>query len=88
MPLRVYQSNVISSGAKMPFCASASAIMLATVLRYGMGSWRSASTNSTLIPCACALPQRRSSASTTSLPLTQGRSFPLKTTRRRFAGVK
>src|SRR5690348_14059788 len=62
MPFFRYHSKVTSSGAKIPFCASASAIMLATVFRYGMGSWRAASTNSTLMPCACAFPHRRSRA--------------------------
>ena len=38
MPRAAYQASVTASRAKMPFCASASAIMLATVLRNGIGS--------------------------------------------------
>ena len=72
----------------MPFCASASAIMLAIVLRYGMGSCLFTSTNSTPMPCDCAAPQRASSASTMSLPLTHGWSRPVMRTRRCRASVK
>ena len=62
----------MSSGAKMPFSASASAIMFAIVLRYAIGSCVFASTSSTDMPCDCFAPQRRSSSRTMSLPLTHG----------------
>ena len=78
----------MSSGAKMPFSASASAIMFAIVLRYAIGSCRFASTSSTDMPCDCFAPHRRSSSRTMSLPLTQGCSSPSNTTRRAFASVK
>src|SRR5436190_1536639 len=70
------------SGAKMPFSASASAIMFAIVLRYAIGNWLFASTSSTDMPCDCFGPQRRSSSRTMSLPLTQDWSVPPNTTRR------
>ena len=38
MPLARYHANVMSSGAKIPFSASASAIMFAMVLRYAIRS--------------------------------------------------
>ena len=88
MPLARYQANVVSSGAKMPFSVSASAIMLAMVLRKVIGSWRFASTSSTDMPCDCLAPQRRSSSSTMSLPVTHSRSRPVKRTRRCLAIVK
>ena len=88
MPFARYHASVISSGAKMPFSASASAIMLAMVLRYTIGSCRPRSTNSTDMPCDCFAPQRRSSSSTMSLPLTHGCSRPVNTTRRARASVK
>ena len=72
----------------MPFMASPSAIMLAMVLRKAIGSWRFASTSSTDMPCDCRGPQRLSSASTMSLPLTHGWSSPEKTTRRWRATVR
>ena len=81
-PSRDTTSYVMSSGAKMPFSASASAIMLAIVLRYAIGSCRSASTSSTDIPCDCFAPHRRSSSRTMSLPLTQGCRRPRNITRR------
>ena len=62
----------------MPLSASASAIMLAIVLRNAIGSCWSASTSSTDIPCDCFAPQRRSSSRTMSLPVTQGLSLPRK----------
>ncbi len=78
----------MSSGAKMPLSASASAIMLAIVLRNAIGSCWSASTSSTDMPCDCFAPQRRSSSRTMSLPVTQGLNLPRKVTRRSFAIVK
>jgi hypothetical protein len=87
MPLAANHASVMSSGAKMPFQLSASAIMLQIVLRNAIGSCRSASTNSTLIPCDCRAPHRRSSSSTRSLPVTHGCSAPRKRTRRGFATV-
>ena len=68
-PSRDTTPCVTSSGAKMPFSASASAIMFAIVFRYAIGSCRSASTSSTDMPCDCRAPHRRSSSSTMSLPL-------------------
>ena len=88
IPLARYQPSVMSSAAKMPFRASASAIMLAIVLRKAIGSCLSASTNSTDMPCDCFAPHRRRSSSTMSLPETHGWSVPDRTTRRCLASVK
>ncbi len=62
--------------------------MLAMVLRNAIGNWRSPSTSSTDMPCDCLAPQRRSSSSTMSLPVTQGLSLPRNVTRRSLAIVK
>ena len=64
------------------------AIMFAIVLRYAIGSCRFTSASSTDMPCDCAVPHRRSSSRTMSLPVTQGRSAPVKRTRRCRAIVK
>ena len=87
-PRSRYQASVTSSWAKMPFIASASAIMFAIVFRYGIGSSRFRSTNSTLIPCDCFAPHPCRSFKTMSLPETQAWSLPSNTTRRCRGTVK
>ena len=75
-----------ASKGNSPFQASASAIMLAMVLRQVTGSAPGSSRNSTDIPAAAPF-HRASSARTTSLPEHHGGSEPVNATRRAGAGV-